>query len=101
MFRSWLGIPVIIFIFAGLSYAPRTRSYRDYYVLGIAMVGWVLAISFMKWLTLRTKADCEELGAKCPKCGAPLFSFRYGIHKIVRTGICPSCRSRIYDDDVV
>ncbi len=100
IFRSWLGIPIIIFIFAGLLVAPRTHPYRDYFCWGIAIVSWVLLIFLMRFLARKTQVDCDELGAICPKCKAPLFSFRYGIYKIARSGICPTCRSRIYDTDV-
>src|SRR5580698_3087716 len=91
IFRAWLCIPIIIFTFAGLTFAPRTRPYHGYFVLALIIVGWVLVILLLRVLASGTRADCDELGAKYPKCGAPLFSFRYGIYKIARTGICPNC----------
>ncbi len=99
-YRKLLMVPVLGFVFGALWLVPRSSPNRDYYFWAIIIVVWTLCILVMRFCMRRTKADCDELAAKCPQCGEPLFSALYGIRKTVRTGSCPNCHCRLYDDHV-
>lgn len=100
-YRKLLLLLLLGLVFGALLLVPRTSPHRDYYIWAIIILAWVSFIFVMRFRIRRTADDCHEFAAKCPQCGAPLFSALYGIRKTVRTGFCPKCHCRLYDDVVV
>jgi len=96
---------LLFFLLYGLIWGAlilgRSSPYRHLYVWVVAIVGWAILIFLMAFINRRTKADCHEFGALCPKCGAPLFSALWGIRNVVQRGFCRHCHCRLYDDTVV
>jgi formate dehydrogenase maturation protein FdhE len=99
-YRKLLFLVVIVIVFIALGLLPSSSHYRDFYIWGIAIVAWAAVVLFMIFTARRTKADCHEFGAQCPKCGSPLFSALYGIRKVAENGRCRRCHCQLCDDTV-
>jgi hypothetical protein len=98
--RSLLALIVIIYVFGGLSIVPHSSPHRDFYIVCIGISACVLFVLIVMFMVRRSRADCSELGARCPACGFDLFSPLFGIRKIGETGVCPRCFHYLYDDVV-
>jgi len=95
-YRKLLALPVLVFVFGGLSLVPHSSPYHDYYIWSIAIIAWILLILAIRFIIRGTKADCYEFGAICPKCNKPLYS-----GSGIRNGRYPNCGYQLFDDAAV
>jgi hypothetical protein len=95
--RALLFVPVIVFAIVALLLSPHSSSHDAVYIFGIIIVTWALFLFLLAFMNRRTRADCLELGARCPKCKAPLFSAFHGIRRVAQKGSCLHCGCELYE----
>jgi hypothetical protein len=85
--------------FAILDSFGLSRGDRRNYGRFITVAVLVIFVAGFQRVIARLKPDCEALGAICPSCRKPLYSFR-GQPRDLR-GRCPHCAYHLIDSERV